>query len=89
MRDKLKHANRQNEELHGELEAAQHLAKEREGVIEECRKLSAECSSQVSQIVTECLPARSTQMLSECTRSARDLHKDAGISEYTYPCILV
>ena len=50
VRAKLQHEERQNEELHGELDAAQHLAKERERVIEECKKLSAECSRQVSQI---------------------------------------
>ena len=51
MRAKLQQAEKQNEELHAELEAAQRLAKDRERkcqqLTEECKKLSVECSSQV------------------------------------------
>ena len=54
VRAQLQHAERQNEELYAELEAAQLLVKEREQecqqLADECKKLSDECSSQVSQI---------------------------------------
>ena len=56
VRAQLQHAERQNEELYAELEAAQLLVKEREQecqqLADECKKLSDECSSQVSQIRT-------------------------------------
>ena len=45
MRAKLQQAEKQNEELHAELEAAQHLANERarkyQQMTEECKKLPA------------------------------------------------
>jgi len=51
VRAKLQQVEKQNEELYAELEAAQHLAKERERkcqqLTEGCKKLSVECSSQV------------------------------------------